>query len=192
MPEVEGRGPGSESAYRYVTKYNGSRPRSNDRRSGLAGCACRGTGHRFRGVSLPSYHHLPRDACCLVGQRYSSQLWRLALEKLGKPMRRSSATSNMLDHGGSPDHHHAAQCLVAGARDNAKADLACGRMIFRRQADLGRELTARSEQLGLRGLHSQQCRPDRTDARDLDETLAAFISPMPSHKLGVDLVDLRL
>ena len=94
--------------------------------------------------------------------------------------------------GGSSDHQHAAQCLVAGARDNAKSDLAGGRMIFRRQADPGRELTARSEQLGFRGLHSQQCRADGADARDLDETLAAFIGPMPSHKLGVDLVDLRL
>ena len=44
----------------HVTKHSGSRPRCNDRRSGVADCACRGNGYGFRGVSLPSYHHLPR------------------------------------------------------------------------------------------------------------------------------------
>jgi len=53
--------------------------------------------------------------------------------------------SNMLDHGGSPDHQHAAQSFIAGSRDNAEPNLTCGRMILRRQADPGRELASRSE-----------------------------------------------
>src|SRR3954452_6909578 len=62
----------------------------------------------------------------------------------------------MLDHGGSPDHQHAAQSFVAGSRDTAETDLARGRMILRRQADPGRKLACGSEYPGLRGLHGQQ------------------------------------
>ena len=75
----------------------------------------------------------------------------------------------MLDHGGSPDHQHAAQSFVAGSRDNAEPDIARGRMILRRQADPGGELPPRSKHLRRRGLHFQQHRADRADARDLDE-----------------------
>ena len=65
-------------------------------------------------------------------------------------------------------------------------------MIFRRQADPGRELASGSELLRLRGLHCQQHRSDRADAGDLGEPSAAFIGAMPSDQPGVDLVDLRL
>jgi hypothetical protein len=65
-------------------------------------------------------------------------------------------------------------------------------MILRRQADPSRELSARSEQLRLRGLHSQQHRTDRADARDLGETLASFIASVPGRELGIHLVDLDL
>jgi putative transposase len=94
---------------------------------------------------FPCKHQLPSDTRDLIGQRHGGQLRRLALEKRGKPGRRPSATSNVLDHGGSPDHQHAAQSLVAGSRDDAGPNFACGRMILRRQADPGRELPARSE-----------------------------------------------
>src|SRR3954451_5571241 len=98
----------------------------------------------------------------------------------------------MLDHGGSPDHQHAAQSFVAGSRDTAETDLARGRMILRRQADPGRKLACGSEYPGLRGLHGQQYCTDRADAGDLSEPLAAFVCTMPGQELGIDLVDLCL
>ena len=76
---------------------------------------------------------------------------------------------------GSPDHQNTPQCLVAGSRDDAEPDLAGGRMILRRQADPGRELTSGSEELGRWGLHHQHSRADRADAGDLGEASAAFI-----------------
>ena len=65
-------------------------------------------------------------------------------------------------------------------------------MILGCQADPGRKLPPRSEELGLRGLHGQQHGTDRADAGDLGETPAAFIGPMPGHELGLDVDDLRL
>jgi hypothetical protein len=84
------------------------------------------------------------------------------------------------------------QSLVAGARNNAKPDFACGRMIFWRQADTGRELTPRLEARRIRGLHRHEHCADRSDAWDLGETSAALIGPMPGGELGIDLVDLSL
>src|SRR5450759_3347678 len=65
---------------------------------------------------FPRNHQFPGDACHLVGQRHGGQLRRLAFEELGKPRRRPAAASNMLDHGGSPDHQHAAQSFIAGSK----------------------------------------------------------------------------
>jgi hypothetical protein len=65
-------------------------------------------------------------------------------------------------------------------------------MILRRQTDPGRELASRSKQFRRRGLHFQERRANRADAGYPDETLAAFIGPMPSHELGIDFLDLRL
>ena len=88
-----------------------------------------GRGRGFRAVRFACQHHLPGNARGLVGQRHGGQLRRLALEKCGKPGRRLTAAHSMLDHRGSADHQHAAQSLVAGARDHAEPDLARGRMI---------------------------------------------------------------
>jgi hypothetical protein len=65
-------------------------------------------------------------------------------------------------------------------------------MVPWRQADPGRELAFGSETPGLRGLHFQQHRADRADARDLGQPSAAFIGAMPSDQSGIDLFDLRL
>jgi hypothetical protein len=67
-------------------------------------------------VGFPGHHHLPGDTRGLVGQRNGGQFRRLALEQRGEPGRRLTAAQSMLDHRGSPDHQHAAQCLIAGAR----------------------------------------------------------------------------
>lgn len=65
------------------------------------------------------------------------------------------------DHRSGSDDQHAAQHLVTGAGNNAKPDLARGRMILWRQPDPCRELASRFELCGIRGLHSQQHRADR-------------------------------
>src|SRR3954452_12133529 len=98
----------------------------------------------------------------------------------------------MLDHGSSSNYQHATQSFVAGSRDNAGPDPACGRMIPRCQADPGSKLSPRSKHLRRRGLHFQQRRADRADAGNLDEPSATFIGAMPIYELGIDLVDLRL
>ena len=48
-------------------------------------CAGQVGGHGCRAVGCPRQHHLPSNACRLVGERHGGQLWRLALEKRGKP-----------------------------------------------------------------------------------------------------------
>ena len=109
-----------------------------------------------------------------------------------RPSRPASAALNLLDHGGGAGHQHAAQGLVAGPRDDAEPDFAAGGMVFRRQADPGREQPPRFEQLGRRGFHFQQRRADRADAGDLGEPLAAFIGLVPGFELCLDVVDLGL
>ena len=74
-------------------------------------------------------HHLPGDARRFVGHRHGGQLGGLRLTSASQvdalPLRRA-----LPDHGGCPDHQHAAQCLVPGARHHADRDLARGRMTF--------------------------------------------------------------
>jgi hypothetical protein len=65
-------------------------------------------------------------------------------------------------------------------------------MILWCQADPGCELPCRRKLRWIRGLHSQQHRADRSNTRDLDETLTAFVSPVKSRQFGVDLFDLYL
>src|SRR3954447_10971802 len=111
----------------------------------VLGCACQSDGRRFHGVIFSCNPQLPSDARHLVGQGDGGRLWRLAFEELDQPRQRPSTASNMLDHSSGPDHQHAAQSFVAGARDNAEPDLARGRMILRGKADPGCELAPRSE-----------------------------------------------
>ena len=66
----------------------------------------------------------------LLASATAANFGGLPLEKCGKPGRRLAAAHSMLDHRGSADDEHAAQSLVAGARDHAETDLARSRMIL--------------------------------------------------------------
>src|ERR1700720_4045993 len=82
---------------------------------------------------------------CRGNHLHGGQLWRFAFEKVDDPGRSASAASNMLDDGGGANHQHAAQGLVASPSDATQPDLARRRMVLRRQAYPGRELSPRSE-----------------------------------------------
>src|SRR5205809_5391773 len=105
------------------------------------------TGHEGRMmqwvVAFSADHQLPRDAGHLVGQRHRRHLRRLALEKLDQPGRAiSSASLYLLNHSSCTYDQHAAQRLVAGARDAAKSLFVRRRVILRSEADPSRKIPA--------------------------------------------------
>ena len=83
-------------------------------------------------VGLAADHQLPGNARRLVGERHGGKLRRLALDKRCQPGRRvPTRLPGVLDHRGGADHQNAAQCLIAGSRDDPEALLAGGGVILR-------------------------------------------------------------
>src|SRR5260370_1407423 len=101
-----------------------------------------------RGSSAPDsliFHMWTAPFSQVVCQWAGGDRRRVAFEECGEQGRGPPPAQSMPDHGGAPTYQHAAQSFVAGSRDPAEPDLARGRMIFRRQADPGRELASGSE-----------------------------------------------
>ncbi len=65
-------------------------------------------------------------------------------------------------------------------------------MIFRRQTEPGSEVPPRSEGLRGRCFHDQHRSPNRANARDLGQALAAGVGAVPRHQPGFYLFKLSI
>lgn len=71
-------------------------------------------------VPFAAHHELPGDAGDLIGERYSHQLWFLALQEFKQPLGGMSASTcpDILKKGGCSNHQYAPEHFVASSGDH--------------------------------------------------------------------------
>src|SRR4029077_19373598 len=145
---------------RYVTP--GSLTRSHLRRE------CGG----FSVAFVPG-HHRPCHPGEFVGERDGGNLGGSPRQQCGEPGSMLRAVDlGIADHGERAGGEQAAQIAIALLADTAKLILAPARVLLRHEPDPGREVSSRSEGLGV-GNARNQCRCERrTDAGDRVKPLA--------------------
>src|SRR5215510_1851720 len=82
--------------------------------------------------------------------------------------------------------------LSSPARVMTPTRLAGGGVILRRQAHPSRQIPPTPERVRISYFHHQQACPDRAYDRDLGQSSAQFILPMPGDQLGFDLAQFGL
>lgn len=125
-----------------------------------------------RVICFTAGHQFPGDPGELVGKGDRDELRWFALQKPLEPGPVAPpASTHKSDHSCGADDQHAAQGLVASFRDRSRPVLFARRMISRCQPDPGRKMPGRLEAGGIRCLESEHRCSDRTDARNLRQTL---------------------
>ena len=76
------------------------------------------------------------------------------------------------DHGERAGREQATQIAIASFADTTKLVFASARVLLRHEPDPGREVSSRSEGLGISNAGDQRCCQRRTDAGDRVKPLA--------------------
>src|SRR5262245_5201308 len=96
------------------------------------------------------------------------------------------------DHGERPGTEQGAEIAVTRLGDRAKALLAPARVLFRHQADPGREVTTGSKGLGIGDAGNQSRRQHRSDAGNGIEPPTRLARAMPESEDTIKNADLFL
>src|ERR1039457_2427227 len=91
------------------------------------------------------------------------------------------------------DHQNASQIAIASFRDRPELLFAAGRILARHQPDPGREVTTRSENLGIRDGRRDRGGSDKTNSGDALEPLARLAQAMlyPARSRGQGTLPIR-
>src|SRR5277367_4057430 len=144
-----------------------------------AGCPTRSLSRRKCDgflIALAPGHHRPCHSGNLVGERDGSDLGGPPRQQRRKPGPMLGAMDlRIADHGERTRREQAAQVTIALLADAAKLVFAAARALPRNEPDPGREVTPRSEHLGVSNACDQSRGQRRTDAGDSVEPLACLV-----------------
>jgi hypothetical protein len=118
-------------------------------------------------VTFVPGHHCPSHPGDFVGERDGSDLGGSPCQQCGEP-RPMPGTMDLgiADHGERASREQAAQIAIALLADTAKLVLAPARVLLRYEPNPGREVSSRSEGLGISNAGDQSCCQRRPDAGD--------------------------
>src|SRR4029078_13448285 len=118
-------------------------------------------------IAFVPCHHSPCHPGEFVGERNGSDLSGSAGQNSSEPGPMTGAMDlGVADHGERASRKQATQIAIALFADTTKLVLAPTRVLLRHKPDPGREVSSRSESLGISNAGDQGCCQRRPDARD--------------------------
>jgi transposase len=141
-------------------------------------------------IVLLTREHGPGDPCRLIGERDNRPVEAAPRRELLQPLGTAIVVFGQSKHDGAGAMNHLTSEIMIGApADPAEPRFAAGRILTRHEANPCGEFPSRAKMTTVVNRSDERCCDHRTDAWQLREPPAGFVSPAKSHELSVELVE---
>ena len=141
-------------------------------------------------IVLLTREHGPGDPCRLIGERDNRPVEAAPRREPLQPLGTAIVVFGQSKHYGAGAMNHLTSEIMIGApADPAEPRFAAGRILTRHEANPCGEFPSRAKMTTVVNRSDERCCDHRTDAWQLREPPAGFVSPAKSHELSVELVE---